>query len=115
MASAKGLGLERIRRKKGVSLQEIADSTKIGTSFLQAIESEQFEKLPGGIFDLNYIRQYAAAIGMDDSKLMDCYELYSRERESRENPPKAASGRMPALRWLASFVASLVFVAPRNH
>jgi|SwirhisoilCB2_FD_contig_31_2208309_length_449_multi_4_in_0_out_0_1 cytoskeletal protein RodZ len=103
--STTGLGLQEIRRCKGVSLGEIAESTKISTMFLQAIESEEFKKLPGGVFDRNYLRQYAAAIGFDEAELMERYRTYQAERESKENPPPAPVKRWSPLRWISSFVS----------
>jgi cytoskeletal protein RodZ len=79
------LGLEQVRRCKGVSLQQISDSTKISPFFLRAIESEEFEKLPGGVFDTNYIRQYAAEIGFAQDKLLAHYRSQMEERERERN------------------------------
>ena len=43
------LGLATIRRNRGISLRQIAESTKIGVRALEAIEQGEFQKLPGGI------------------------------------------------------------------
>ena len=73
-SSPRALDLSKSRRIKGVSLEEIAERTKISLRFLLAIEAEEFEKLPGGIFNTSYLRQYAAAIGFDESELLACYD-----------------------------------------
>ena len=67
------LGLTTIRRNRGVSLEQIAQSTKIGVRALQAIEVGEFKKLPGGIYNTNYIRQYAKAIDFDPGTLLEYY------------------------------------------
>jgi cytoskeletal protein RodZ len=67
------LGLATIRQNRGVSLKQIADSTKIGVRTLEAIESGDFRKLPGGIYNTSYIRQYARAIDYDESTLLEFY------------------------------------------
>ena len=67
------LGLPRLRQRHGVSLEQIADKTKISIRFLRAIESEDFDKLPGGLFNTSYIRQYAAAAGIDESDVLAQY------------------------------------------
>jgi cytoskeletal protein RodZ len=67
------LNLPGLRHKKGVSLEQIADTTKISLRFLRAIEAEEFEKLPGGIFNTSYLKQYAAAIGFDAVELLAQY------------------------------------------
>ena len=66
------LRLCEYRRKVGVSLEQIAAATKINIRFLQAIEAEEYESLPGGVFRTSYIRQYAAAIGFDEDRLLEC-------------------------------------------
>ena len=67
------LGLSTIRRNRGVSLEQISASTKISVRSLEAIERGEFRKLPGGIYNTNYIRQYARAIDYDESMLLDSY------------------------------------------
>ena len=61
------------RQRKGISLHQIAASTKISVRFLQAIEESKFDLLPGGIYNTNYIRQYARAIGFEEGKLLEYY------------------------------------------
>lgn len=65
------LDLARFRKRAGVTLEEIAERTKIGSRFLHAIENERFDQLPGGIFSTSYLRQYAEAIGYDEQALVD--------------------------------------------
>ena len=69
------LGLASIRRNRGVSLQQIAESTKLSVRFLEAIERGDFRKLPGGIYNTSYIRQYARAIDYDEAVLLAFYRL----------------------------------------
>jgi cytoskeletal protein RodZ len=67
------LGLATIRKNRGISLEQIAASTKIGVRSLEAIERGDFQKLPGGIYSTSYIRQYARAIDYDESALLAFY------------------------------------------
>ncbi len=62
-----------IRASKGISLQDIACTTKITLRYLQAIERGEFDKLPGGVYNVNYIRQYARAVDIDESGLLEHY------------------------------------------
>jgi cytoskeleton protein RodZ len=71
------LGLSTIRRNRGITLEQIATATKISVRLLTAIEQGDFRKLPGGIYDTNYIRQYANAIDYDESAILAAYR---RER-----------------------------------
>jgi len=67
------LGLASCRRRKDISLEQIAEATKIGVRSLRAIESGEFKKLPGGIYSTSYIRQYARAIDFDESQILALY------------------------------------------
>ena len=62
-----------IRATKGISLEEISRNTKIKVSTLRALEDGQFDSLPGGIYNISYIRQYARAIGADEGCLVELY------------------------------------------
>jgi cytoskeletal protein RodZ len=65
------LGLEENRRRAGVTLEQIADSTKISKRFLSAIEQGEYGELPGGVFTTSYIRQYADATGYDAAEILE--------------------------------------------
>ena len=62
-----------VRRKKNISLEQIAEQTKIGVRSLRAIEDGDFDKLPGGIYNTSYIKQYARAIDFDEQELLALY------------------------------------------
>jgi cytoskeletal protein RodZ len=67
------LGVKTWRTQKGISLQTIAASTKLSVRQLEAIEGGDFKKLPGGIYNTNYIRQYAREIEFDEADLLAFY------------------------------------------
>ncbi len=67
------LALSTIRKNRGISLQQIAEATKISVRALEAIEHGQFQKLPGGIYNTSYIRQYARAIDYDEGAILAAY------------------------------------------
>jgi cytoskeletal protein RodZ len=69
------LALSTIRRNRGISLQQIAESTKISIRSLEAIEQGDFRKLPGGIYNTSYIKQYARAIDYDESAILAEYHM----------------------------------------
>lgn len=69
------LGLATIRRNRGISLEQIAESTKINIRSLRAIEGGDFKKLPGGIYTTSYIKQYAKAIDFDEAELLAFYRI----------------------------------------
>jgi cytoskeletal protein RodZ len=67
------LGLRDWRLRKGIALDDISQSTKLSVRLLEAIECGDFSKLPGGIYNTNYIRQYARAIDFDEAALLAYY------------------------------------------
>ncbi len=103
-SNPRNLGLQKLRQKKGISLEQIAEITKISIRFLKAIEAEEFEKLPGGIFDTNYIRQYAMAVGVEQDRLLARYTEKTAVAEDTGPEPRrklpVADTRSWFDRWL---------------
>jgi cytoskeletal protein RodZ len=58
---------------RGVSLDDIAEATKIGTRSLRALEEEHFELLPGGIFNKGFVRAYAKYLGLNEDEAVADY------------------------------------------
>lgn len=58
---------------RGISLDEIMATTKIGRRLLLALEEEQFDLLPGGIFNKSYVRAYAKCVGMNEDEAVAEY------------------------------------------
>jgi cytoskeletal protein RodZ len=63
-----------IRKAKGISLEQIAGRTKLRVAIIKAIEDGNFDELPGGIYNISYLRQYAREIGADENLLVRWYE-----------------------------------------
>ena len=61
--------LRRERLKRNLDLEEISHELKISTRFLQAIENDQYDKLPGGVFARSFVRQYARLLGLDEEAM----------------------------------------------
>ena|ERR1035438_7509171 len=72
------------RRERGISLDQIASVTKISVRSLRAIEECDFRKLPGGIYNTSYIRQYARAVEVDEAELVAVYEESTAVGSSRQ-------------------------------
>jgi cytoskeleton protein RodZ len=77
MASTSSFGehLRREREMRGVSLEELSSATRISTRFLTAIESGQWEELPGGAFNRGYIRSASRYLGLDEDGMVAEYSL----------------------------------------
>lgn len=87
--------VESIRTSKGISLEEIAMDTKLKLSTLRAIETGDFGSLPGGIYSVSYIRQYARAIGADEASLVEFYQSATHQEESCQQVRQLLQTRPP--------------------
>lgn len=67
------LGVQTWRMERGITLENISEATNLGVRTLKAIEAGDFKSLPGGIYNTNYIRQYARAIGYSEPDLLAYY------------------------------------------
>ncbi len=63
-----GARLKREREKRKITLDDISVATKIAPRFLVALESDQFDQLPGGIFNKGFVRSYASHLGLDENQ-----------------------------------------------
>jgi len=80
-----GEHLKREREMRGVSLEEICTATRIGTRFLEALENEQWNLLPGGIFNRGFVRSVARFLGLDEDGMVAEYELATNGQA--QSPP----------------------------
>lgn len=60
-----GEALRAVREHRGLSLEEVAESTRVRRAYLSAIEDLRLELLPSRPFTIGYIRSYAEALGLD--------------------------------------------------
>lgn len=79
--------LRQARERRGISLRQIAASTKISAAALEALERNDISKLPGGIFSRAFVRAYAVEVGLDPDDTVK--EFLSRFNQ--EPPPTAES------------------------
>lgn len=115
-----GERLRRERETRGISLDEIAAVTKIGTRLLRALENEQFDLLPGGIFNKGYVRAYARHLGIDEEQAVadylkaahetppDVRQLVAHASSIHDDADSRTSGAFA--RWSLPFVPILILV-----
>jgi cytoskeleton protein RodZ len=85
-----GETLRRERLKRNLDLEQISSELKISSRMLEAIEGEQFDKLPGGVFAKSFVRQYARLLGLDEEEL-----VAQLQRALEPSPEESQSGHMP--------------------
>jgi cytoskeleton protein RodZ len=95
-----GEHLRREREMRGVSLDEISAATRISTRFLEAIEKDQWDQLPGGVFNRGFIRSIARFLGLDEDSLVAEYALGTTSdaqlHPARERPTGMSRNWRPA-------------------
>ena len=77
--------LRQARERRGISLRQIASSTKIAAAALEALEKNDISKLPGGIFSRAFVRSYAVEVGLDPDETVKEF----LERFNQDAPPSA--------------------------
>lgn len=90
-----GEELRHRREQRGISLAEISETTRIGTRFLKAIETDNFSILPGGIFTRSFIRAYAKHVGMNEDEAIALY-LQQTTGAGAEQPDAITAAPIPS-------------------
>jgi cytoskeletal protein RodZ len=113
-----GARMKRAREAQGISLRQIADTTKLSVRALEALERGDISLLPGGIFSRAFVRAYASEIGMDPEQTVR--EFIARFPHdsvtigSPHVPPDldvAGEGRRRMLGLVATVIVLVVLVA----
>ena len=72
--------LREARETRGLTLSEVQEQTRIGTRFLDALETGQYELLPTPVHVRGFLRNYARFLGLDPEPLLNRYALIENER-----------------------------------
>jgi cytoskeletal protein RodZ len=80
MASSIGEQLRIAREERGIPLREISDQTRISIHYLEAIETNDYKRLPGGIFNRSFVKAYARYVGYDEKDAVEAYTRYMRDQ-----------------------------------
>ncbi len=83
-AGSLGAMLREAREARGLSAREAADTMNLSVRFLDALENEQFDKLPARAFVRGYLRSYARMLGLSVDEVLSCY--YRVAGEDRTDP-----------------------------
>lgn len=115
--------LKRERELRGITLQKMHDATRVQMKHLEALEADDYAKLPHPTFVKGFIKSYCKVLGLDETDALLRYEMYSRENApapggkdaatapggmSRQNPFHRLRGDMPnkGARNIAALVAA---------
>ena len=96
------------RRAQALTLQQVEDDTKIRVKYIQAMENEDFDVMPGPTYVKGFLRTYATYLGLDPDIILDEYRSRVEPNAGRTSPSAASrpsAGRGPpaaATRWRSS-------------
>src|SRR5215472_16369690 len=105
---------------RGITLDEISESTKIARRHLESLEKEDFEALPGGIFNKGFVRAYARYLGIDEDQAVADYSSASAEQpappdqfplEVHEKPNREMNPRRSPLPLVIAVIALVAVMA----
>jgi cytoskeletal protein RodZ len=102
-----GERLKREREMREVPLEELTKATRISTRFLLALENEDWEKLPGGVFGHGFVRTIARYLGLDEESLLGEYDM-ARGGQAAAEPAKPEQRIPSPPKWLP--VAAVVVI-----
>ncbi|HWY06989.1 MAG TPA: helix-turn-helix domain-containing protein [Candidatus Acidoferrales bacterium] len=111
-----GERLKRERELREVPLEEITQATRIGSRFLEALENEDWDKLPGGVFNRGFVRSIAHYLGLDEEAFLAEYDLAHTahaEQQAQKHGQKIEDRIPPTPVWVpvALVLGVLLFLA----
>ena len=101
-----GVKLEKARQTKGLSKEQVLKELKFNASFLDALESGQWSEMPGEIYALGFLRQYAELLGVDVSSDIERIKTNTYELTTPLTYPDAPIS--PNRTW--AMIAALLFI-----
>jgi cytoskeleton protein RodZ len=89
MSSTLGEKLRQAREERGISINEVAEQTRISPHYLDLIEQDDYRTLPGGIFNKGFIKSFAKYVGVDEGEaLQDYARLITTQTGEDSDEPK---------------------------
>ncbi|MCK5211600.1 helix-turn-helix domain-containing protein [Candidatus Parcubacteria bacterium] len=95
------LELKKARTDKNLSLEKAAQKTNINKKYLLALEEGEFDKLPTGIYQKNFLREYARFLGLDAKELLNIFDQEFGPRNKTRTKPFAR--KVPQARFFITF------------
>jgi cytoskeletal protein RodZ len=118
-----GRRLKQAREHRGVSLRQMSNTTKIAVRVLEALERNDFSRLPGGIFSRAFVRAYAIEVGLDPDETIQefleqlpsaspaaaCAGLQSEDYEAVENERQTATTFVRLVAMSVPLIAAILY------
>lgn len=109
-----GLRLAQARESAGYSLAEVAGYLRVRKNYLEAIENERYDALPGRTYAIGFVRAYAELLGLDAARLVNDFKAETTALKGRTElvfPSPPPEGRIPggAILFVSVLVALLAY------
>lgn len=101
--------LKRERELRGVSLEEVSTATRIPSKYLEALENDQWDQLPGGVFNRGFIKSISRYLGLDEDSLMAEYDMATQGQKQQTGPPPALPPQFER-NWRPFIVACVILL-----
>jgi cytoskeleton protein RodZ len=115
--SSLGQELKKQRESRNISIDEMASSTKIVGRYLEALEQDRLDAMPGGFFVRGILRSYARYVGLDEDEIVEKYRaagILDEPAKAKAPAPRAlpdAAERRKIMPWVIAGVSVLVVIA----
>ena len=108
-----GAALRAERQRQGLSLQDVADATRVRRIYLEGLEGMRLDELPSRPFTIGYVRAYAQTLGVDPEIAVARFKEDFHDKIEPLRPPvgvrKGKDGRLQLLAGgLAIVIAAIV-------
>lgn len=114
-ANTPGSMIAAARKKQGLSLDALAERTKIPAAMLSALEADEYHRLSGPLYARSFLRSCATELGLDSAEVFAAYEKHggepSRAPGAVPPPPDPVRIRRVGLPWGRLAAAGLLLVA----
>ncbi len=104
-----GARLREAREARNMELRDIASTTKISIGALEALEQNDFDPLPGGIFTRAFVRAYASEVGLDPEQTTRDF-MAQAPAETGNDPIRLDEEQMPSRRQVVETVFKLLII-----
>jgi cytoskeletal protein RodZ len=105
--------LRKARLEKGISLEDMQETTKIRKRYLEAIEDGNYKILPGNFYVRAFIKSYSESVGLDPNEVLRLYRnvIPASQLDTKVEPNhRKRSGIKTNDRW-SKRITTLVFIS----
>lgn len=102
--------LKRERELREISLNELTVATRVAPKFLEALENEEWAKLPGGVFNRGFVRAIARYLGLSEEHFLAEYDLAHGEHAA-PTPPAAPNPIPLPSKWIVAAGLLVILLA----